>query len=234
MSKKNASGLIRRFFRKNGLYMALCGCVAAAALLSYNAAGDMLHRLLGGGEPLTQQQSTAPPITQQITELPQEQLQETLRPKKDLPAEAEQETAVSESALFEPIYCAPVAGSVINPFSNYELVKSETMNDWRTHNGADLAVDAGSEAVAVYAGTVIRTQQDPLWGGCVTLRLDTGYEVTYAGLAAVFVQEGQRVSQGEAVGTVGTAPAESALPSHLHFEVMSGISYIDPAVLLGS
>ncbi|MBR5502320.1 MAG: M23 family metallopeptidase, partial [Oscillospiraceae bacterium] len=119
-------------------------------------------------------------------------------------------------------------------FSNYELVKSETMNDWRTHNGADLAADAGSEAVAVYAGVVTCAVQDPLWGGCVTLRLDTGYEVTYAGLGTLAVQEGQRVSQGEPVGTVGEAPAESALPSHLHIEVMSGISYIDPAVLLGS
>ena len=234
MSNKADGGIIRRFLKKNGLYMALCGCVAAAALLSYNAAGDMLHRLLSDSEPITQQQSTAPPITQQAGELPEDQLQETLRPKQDLPAETQQNTAASDSALFEPIYCAPVSGSIINPFSNYELVKSETMNDWRTHNGADIAADAGSEAVAVYAGVVTRTQDDPLWGGCVTLRLDTGYEVTYAGLDDIPVQEGQRVSQGECVGTVGEAPVESALPSHLHFEVMSGISYIDPAVLLGS
>ena len=231
MKHNGFGGTLRRFFEKNGLYLLLCGCVVGAALLSYNAAGRLMQQLFEAPAPITQQQSDAPQLSGSDNELA---LEDVVRPKQDLPVQQEADVAASDDVLFEPVYCAPVAGDILAPFSNYELVKNDSMNDWRTHNGVDIAADEGSEAVAVYAGVVSRTTQDPLWGGTVTLKLDTGYEVTYAGLGEIAVQEGQRISQRQVLGTVGSAPAESKMPAHLHFEVKSGISYIDPEILLGS
>ena len=232
MKHNGFGGTLRRFFKKNGLYLALCGCVVGAALLSYNAAGRLMQQLFEAPAPITQQQSDAPQLSDRENE---PVLEDVVRPRQDLPVQQQEtEAAARDDVLFEPVYCAPVAGSIIAPFSNYELVKNESMNDWRTHNGVDIAAEEGTEAVAVYAGVVSGTADDPLWGGTVTLKLDTGYEVTYAGLGEIAVQEGQRISQRQLLGTVGSAPAESKMPSHLHFEVKSGISYIDPEILLGS
>ena len=44
--------------------------------------------------------------------------------------------------------------SILNPFSDGELVKSETTGTWQTHNGVDLSCAAGSDVFAIDTGTV--------------------------------------------------------------------------------
>ena len=39
----------------------------------------------------------------------------------------------------------PVNGEIINPFSNGELVKSETLGVWKTHDGVDIKADNGTQ-----------------------------------------------------------------------------------------
>ncbi|NLC79278.1 MAG: M23 family metallopeptidase, partial [Ruminococcaceae bacterium] len=131
-----------------------------------------------------------------------------------------------------PIYTMPVAsGMPVKGFSGGELVKNETMNDWRTHDGIDIETTEGAEVYAVYSGEILRAGEDPLWGYVVELKVDTGYTAVYANLTSdIRVKAGDRVSQGDLLGFVGTtAILENAEPPHLHFEVKSGEKYIDPA-----
>src|SRR5699024_5051625 len=61
-----------------------------------------------------------------------------------------------------PAFVPPVSGQTLAGFSGDELVYSETLGDWRTHNGIDLAADAGDEVRCARAGTVSAVYEDGL------------------------------------------------------------------------
>lgn len=138
--------------------------------------------------------------------------------------------AAIQTAAAPPVL--PVNGEVLNPFSGGELVKSATTGIWQTHNGVDLAASIGDSVVSMAAGTVQSVKNDALWGVCVTIDHGAGLVSRYCGLAAdVTVSEGDTITGGTVLGAVGsTAEAESAEPSHLHFEVLQNETYIDPIV----
>ena len=48
----------------------------------------------------------------------------------------------------------PVKGEISHPFSNGELVKSETLGVWKTHDGCDILCDLGTEVKSMSEGVV--------------------------------------------------------------------------------
>ena len=66
-------------------------------------------------------------------------------------------------------YTAPVSGAVLNDYSGDELVYSETMQDWRTHNGLDFAADEGTDVLAAADGTVEAITDNSMMGTTVIL-----------------------------------------------------------------
>ena len=131
----------------------------------------------------------------------------------------------------------PVNGKVIKPFSDGELVKSETLGVWKTHDGVDIEADTGTAVKAMNRGRVTQVKDDPLWGYTVAIDHGSGVMSFYYNLSsAVAVSEGDDVEAGQTIGAVGdTAEIEAAEASHLHFalkhngEWIDPISYIDPA-----
>ena len=63
---------------------------------------------------------------------------------------------------------------VIKPFSNGELVFSETLEVWKTHDGIDLKAETGTEVRSMTEGKVLEVKDDPLWG--ITVVIDHGDE----------------------------------------------------------
>ena len=126
----------------------------------------------------------------------------------------------------------PLEGEVIWDYSDGELVKSETLNLWQTHDGVDIAGELGAEVKAAGEGVVLNVWEDALWGICVSVDHGDGYVSSYCGLdVSVPVTIGQEVACGDVIGKVGsTAECECALPSHLHFEVKKDGAYIDPMI----
>lgn len=120
--------------------------------------------------------------------------------------------------------------NIITIFSGKELVKNETTGSWQTHNGTDFAADIGADVYAVSNGYVASVQNDPLWGVTVVIDHNNGFVTKYCGLSdQLSVQIGDMVVSGAQIGTVGnTADIESALPPHLHMEVLRGGIYVDP------
>lgn len=141
-------------------------------------------------------------------------------------------TATTTAPAELPVY--PVSGEVLQPFSNGELVKSSTTGIWQTHNGVDFAASAGDEVVAIADGTVTAVERDPLWGVCVTILHNDGVTSRYCGLNdGLTVSAGELLERGTVIGAVGnTNESESAMDSHLHFEMRSNDSYIDPITYL--
>lgn len=125
---------------------------------------------------------------------------------------------------------SPLNGEVVTAFAVDELVYSETMADWRTHDGLDIAAPQGTTVLAASSGTVAAVTEDPMMGTMVVIDHDGGYQTTYANLQArPNVREGEAVSAGQIIGAVGTtAPLESAQGPHLHFSVSKDGTLIDP------
>ena len=114
------------------------------------------------------------------------------------------------------------------------LAYDETMGDWRTHSGVDIAASVGTNVLAISAGTVQGVYDDDLMGTCVVVDHGDGLTSTYCNLSAKpTVSEGDPVSTGTVLGVVGeTAIAESSRPSHLHLEMAQDGKAVDPVSYL--
>ncbi|WP_128377470.1 M23 family metallopeptidase [Streptomyces cavernae] len=85
------------------------------------------------------------------------------------------------------------------------------------HTGQDFAVPIGTPVRAVGAGRVVRVSCGGAFGIEVVIEHDNGYYTQYAHLAAVTVDQGERVGPGQWIAQSGTT-GNSTGP-HLHFEV---------------
>ena len=128
----------------------------------------------------------------------------------------------------------PVEGEVIKEFAKDNLIYSETLEEWITHTGIDIKADRTTVVKSVANGTVKSIKNDPRYGLTVTIEHDNGYTSVYSSLlTAEFVKEGEQVTQGQTIGTVGnSAVFEVAEDNHLHFELLKDASSINPEIYL--
>lgn len=131
-------------------------------------------------------------------------------------------------------YIRPTGGAVTKDYSMSGLVYSKTMGDWRVHNGLDIAANKGEVVKSAAEGTVAGITEDPMYGTTVVVNQNDGLMVYYRGLAKdTAVRQGENISAGATIGTVGEIPCESDDGIHLHIEVMSEGKYLNPADVLG-
>lgn len=151
----------------------------------------------------------------------------------DITSEAEE---VNKPVVIEARNIMPVSGEVSHPFSNGELVKSETLGVWKTHDGCDILCPLGTEVKSMSSGVIKEISEDPLWGVCVVVEQDNGLEVHYCGLAKELdVKTGQTVQEGAVIGkTSDTCQAEIVQQPHLHLGVKQGGKWIDPISVIDS
>ena len=123
----------------------------------------------------------------------------------------------------------PVDGAVIKPFSQKELIYSETMDDWRIHNGIDLACPYGTEVISAERGIVRSVSHDINLGNVVIVETDE-YELVYASLSSdIAVSPEQKLQKGDVIGkTSDSCMLELCDEPHLHFEMKKNGVYIDP------
>ena len=136
----------------------------------------------------------------------------------------------------EPVqFCWPLNGEIIGEYAPEELIWSETMNQWQTHPGIDIAAAAGEAVAACADGTVSAAWEDPLWGYVVEITHLEGYVSTCANLSTLnMVKVGEEVAAGQVIGAVGdTADAESDMPWHLHFALTRNGAPVDFQKLAG-
>ena len=128
----------------------------------------------------------------------------------------------------------PVEGEVIKEFAKDNLIYSETLEEWITHPGIDIKADRTTIVKSVADGTVKSIKNDPRYGLTVTIEHSDGYTSVYSSLlTAEFVKEGEKVTQGQTIGTVGnSAVFEVAEDNHLHFELLKDGSNINPEIYL--
>jgi len=100
----------------------------------------------------------------------------------------------------------------------------------RFHRGIDLVAPLNSPVRAIRRGTVVQVGTHLGFGRFIELKHPHDLRSLYAHLNDVTVQPGQRVKQGQEIGTLGkTGNARSRLVApHLHLEVWKHDVPIDP------
>jgi murein DD-endopeptidase MepM/ murein hydrolase activator NlpD len=159
----------------------------------------------------------------------------TTAPTTDVAATVTSSATVDQNALPTATACVrPVNGEIINGFSGGELVKSKTLNVWKTHDGIDISAAAGDNVKSMTSGTVSEVYVDQLMGVTVVIDHGNGLIGYYCNLNSdVPVAEGDKVSAGTVIGTIGsTADSEVSEDPHLHFALKKNNAWIDPAALL--
>lgn len=151
-------------------------------------------------------------------------------PEATAPAEVSQAPAAEPTTATASVFTWPVKGEVLRPWAVETLNYDETMGDWRTHDGVDIAAPAGTQVIAPAGGTISDLYTDDLMGTTVVILHADGVMSTCSNLAAVpTVEIGDPVRTGDVIGSVGTsAIAESAEASHLHLSMTKDGESVDP------
>ncbi len=215
----------RRFGGK-GYYIALILCAAAIGISGY------LYQKNADQEEVVLQETLGEDI-----------LVGTVGAEEDIPVIATQSpTEGSTEASTEDTQptkkslktSSPVSGEEVYGYSMEALSYNQTTRDWRTHNGVDIAAEAGTEVCAAADGEVYTVYEDDSVGYTVVIRHEGGYTTKYSSLSQeVLVKAGDQVTMGQTIGYVGdTALVETTLGSHVHFSVTYQDSPMDPAEFL--
>ncbi|MBR0491039.1 MAG: peptidoglycan DD-metalloendopeptidase family protein [Clostridia bacterium] len=128
----------------------------------------------------------------------------------------------------------PVEGEIMRQFAKENLVYSETLSEWVTHLGIDIKADKTTVVNSAEEGTIKSIKNDPRYGLTIVVSHQDGFETVYANLlSSEFVKEGDKVTKGQAIGTVGnTGVFESVDEPHLHFEILKDSTQIDPSLYI--
>ncbi len=230
MKKTISKGNGRRLLTGKGLYITLAACAAAvggAGLAAYDQSAKEINKKLD---------VSFPDVS--YTEIDQK-LEGVLRDeseadsKNEAPAPDDTSSAASMDVKTAP-NVMPVNGEILNPFSAGELVKSETLGVWKTHDGVDIKAEKGTLVRSMNKGRVTEIREDALWGNCILIDHGSGVIGHYYNLSPeMTVQEGDEVSAGQTIGSVGdTAACEAAELSHLHFALKKNGEWIDPIAFI--
>ena len=85
--------------------------------------------------------------------------------------------------------------------------------------------------VAADSGTVVLTAQLRYgYGNHIIIDHGDGFRTLYAHLSQINVSNGQKVSQGQVIGVVGSTGRSTG--PHLHFEVRQGGTLLNPSQYL--
>ena len=151
--------------------------------------------------------------------------------KKDTSSNSED---TEEAMAKELVFVWPIMGDIAVMYAADELIYNETMGDWRTHEGIDIAGMLGAKVMAAADGTVVDVYEDDLLGTTVVIDHGNGLKSVYANLGKIpVVETGDQVAMGAVVGAVGyTALGESSIASHLHFAMTQDDVSVDPSKYL--
>lgn len=217
---KITTGKIKKFFKGKGFAGALCLSVVAIGISTY-LAYDSTLKTISDEEPEKPDSSvSAEQVDNTQSGIPKDETSQS----NDSSA-----TPANNFVRSTAKRVMPIDGEVIWEYSNGELVKSETLGVWKTHDGMDIAASEGTDVKAACAGKVKQIKDYALWGICVTIDHGDGFETYYYGLdKALEVKEGSEVESGEKIGVTGTIECESKLAPHMHFAVKENGKWISP------
>ncbi len=117
----------------------------------------------------------------------------------------------------------PVEGRFSSPFGLRRFFNKQPRNP---HKGLDIAAPTGTPIKAAGDAIVINTGDYFFNGNTVFLDHGQGMITMYCHMNSIDVEEGQNVSQGDFIGTVGETGRVTG--PHLHWSIILNNSMVDP------
>jgi murein DD-endopeptidase MepM/ murein hydrolase activator NlpD len=123
----------------------------------------------------------------------------------------------------------PAVGRISGVYGSQRIVNGKPL---RPHFGVDVAAPPGTPVRAAAAGTVTLAHGDLYFSGkTVIVEHGLGVSTLYIHMQALRVATGDRVAQGQVIGTIGTTGRSTG--PHLHWGLNWGQDYLDPATIVG-
>lgn len=232
---------VKKMLKGRALYIALGICVLAAGAVGYMAMDiNPSPQTDGGGttaEKLTFSNIKTPDLSDYTTGFSGIEIEQ--------PPQSEPETQAVFDNNQEPLSESTTESREISFSSPLSLVMgmdysmgipvfSQTMSDYRTHNGVDFRGVKGENVKAVAEGDVISVKKNAVWGNSVSVDHGGGIVSTISGLAdEALIAEGAHVNAGTVIGILGTVPVEAEEPDHVHLEIRVNGELADPLEIMG-
>lgn len=119
-------------------------------------------------------------------------------------------------------FTKPIDGIITSRFG---MRNSENKNVKGNHTGVDIASNMGTEIKSAIDGTVVQVSSDGDYGNHVKVEKNN-VTVLYAHCKDIYVAEGDQVTEGQIIASVGST-GNSTGP-HLHFEIRINNNPVDP------
>lgn len=257
MRRRQNSGLKKILFIYGGILLVLIISCVTVYILYNNKIKESAKQSLLATEKMTDLvpnneilEQASSEISKTIQEVIDESTNEVIENTEkqvetsELPAETETSSIQEEVQTTEPVieeepvkpleFMYPVDGEIIKEFAIDNLVYSETLQEWIVHKGIDIKAERATVVKSAEEGTVTAIKNDPRYGLTVIVEHRDGYKTLYSNLlTSEFVTEGEAVTKGQTLGTVGNSGAfEIADEPHLHFEMLINEQPVDPTLYL--
>ncbi len=158
---------------------------------------------------------------------PPEEVYERIKKENKLIAEAR--AIDSDLVFFKDNFIIPVDDAVITGVYGSQRILNGKPK-W-PHYGLDFAQDEGTQVKAMISGTVTLAEPNLYYSGG-TLIFDHGHGIStlYMHMHEIFVEKGQKVNQGDIIGTVGSTGR--ATGPHLDVRLNWFSTRLDPSTVL--
>lgn len=117
----------------------------------------------------------------------------------------------------------PVSGTLTSDFG---LRTHPTDGVEKFHYGIDIAADEGEKIQCAAEGTAAEVGESPDYGNYILVQHKDEIYTLYAHCQKVLPQTGDVIEAGQVIATVGDSG--NATGPHLHFEIRSGSTWLDP------
>ena len=158
---------------------------------------------------------------------PPEEVYERIKKENKLIAEAR--AIDSDLVFFKDNFIIPVDDAIITGVYGSQRILNGKPK-W-PHYGLDFAQDEGTQVKAMISGTVTLAEPNLYYSGG-TLIFDHGHGIStlYMHMHEIFVEKGQKVNQGDIIGTVGSTGR--ATGPHLDVRLNWFSTRLDPSTVL--
>jgi stage II sporulation protein Q len=208
LQEKELSGL-RKLAKRRWFYPALYLCVASLILT-----GMLIYQVNGSSQTSSKKEQDQVVFNQD-------------KPTNPLNAGEEVFEWPSEQATTE----------VVQPFYDSDGTQQEQQAALVNYNNTfvqNTGINIGAKnnqaftVTAALSGKVVAVKKDSLLGRVVTLKHSNGVTTLYQSLASTHVKLGQKVKQGDVIGTAGTEAINKPMGIHAHFEIRKNGIPVNP------
>ncbi len=224
---KRASGkypsVFSRFLISMGLF---CFCISASKTGAFDQQTQQLKKLLSThSDPETVRIKTEKVWNELESVVPS--LEVGAQSPEDSTRQYEIQKEESVPVAAKTVFSVPTQGVITSEFGQ----RTDPLNESTAfHTGLDIAASTGTPIFAAAEGEVVHAGELGGYGLAVKIRHKDGLVTLYGHCSELLVTEGQQVSSNQEIAKMGSTGRSTG--PHLHFEIIDGEEYLNPADFL--